>query len=130
MAPPGSDHLEGCFLTSDSFSESGESGPRIVWSPIYHPTWDRTAEEYVAAGLVGWGRSRRLAKAYDRAHGFVAYLGVQHFDPARWNLSGDPTTKFFASFIVRGRTADLQTYLALGDALAAVRAFHARLIEG
>jgi hypothetical protein len=100
---------------------------RIAWSAIYHPEWDATPLEYVAAGLVGWGRSRRLAKAHDAARAFTSYLGVQHFDPARWNLPGLPTAKFFASFFVSGRTVGLHTYPTMAAALTAIRSFHARL---
>jgi hypothetical protein len=99
----------------------------ITWSAIYHPEWDTTPQAYVTAGLVGWDRSRRLAKAYDPSRGFTSYLGVQHFDPTRWNVPGRPVAKFFASFLVRGRTAALRTFPTMTKALAEVQAFHARL---
>jgi hypothetical protein len=99
----------------------------VAWSSIYRSPWDARPEEYVSAGLVGWGRSRRLAKIQDSARAFKSYLGVQCFDPTRWNLPGDPSIKFFASFFVDGRTAGLRTYPTIGEALAAVRAFHAEL---
>ena len=61
----------------------------IHWSPIYQAEWDQAPEAYVDAGVVGVGRSRRLAKAEDASRAFTAYLGVQHWDPARWNLPGE-----------------------------------------
>ncbi len=103
---------------------------RISWSAIYCPGWDARPEEYVTSGLVGWGRSRRLARIHDATSAFTAYLGIQHFDPARWNLPGAPVAKYFASLLVRGRTVDLHTYPTMNDALAAVRTFHERLGTG
>jgi hypothetical protein len=103
------------------------SGLHLTWSSIYHPEWDWTPHAYVAAGLVGWGRSRRLAKAHDLQAGFTSYLGIQHFDPAHWNLPGIPSAKFFASFLVRRRTVALHTYPTMDQALAAVQEFHAHL---
>ena len=99
----------------------------IAWSPIYHPEWDATPEDYVAAGLVGWGRSRRLARAEDAAVALKAYLGVQHFDPSQWNLPGEAAAKFFLSLRVHGRTLWLRTFPTMAAALAALRAVHASL---
>ena len=48
----------------------------IHWSPIYQAEWDQAPEAYVDAGVVGVGRSRRLAKAEDASRAFTAYLGV------------------------------------------------------
>lgn len=111
-----------------SASPSGpEPGLVISWSPAYHPAWDDSPQAYVDAGVLAPGRSRRLAKVVDARHVFKAYLGVQHFDPARWNLSGEPTAKFFASFFLRGHTLTLRTYPTLPVALAAVQAFAAEL---
>lgn len=97
----------------------------IAWSPIYHAEWDTTPEVYVDAGLVGWGRSRRLARAEDTTLAFRAYLGVQHFDPAQWNLPGDATAKFFLSIRLHGQTLWLRTFPAMGEVMAALRAAHA-----
>lgn len=97
----------------------------ITWSPIYHTEWDAAPEEYVAAGLVGWGRSRRLARADDMVLAFRAYLGVQHFDPTQWNLPGEPTAKFFLSIRVHGRTLWLRTFPTMHEALAVLRSAHA-----
>ncbi len=103
---------------------------RISWSATYCPGWDARPEEYVTSGVVGWGRSRRLARIYDPTSAFTAYLGIQHFDPARWNLPGAPVAKYFASLFVRGRTVGLHTYATMNDALTAVRTFHERLGAG
>ncbi len=100
---------------------------RISWSPIYNPAWDDTPEAYVAQGLVAWGRSRRLARCEDsRAH-FKAYIGIQHEDPARWHVAGEPRTRCFLSLFLAGRTLSLRTYPTLTEALAALHAFHATL---
>jgi hypothetical protein len=66
-----------------------------------------------------------LARAEDAALAFKAYIGVQHFDPARWNLPGEATAKYFLSVIARGRTLWLRTFPTMGEALAALRAAHA-----
>jgi hypothetical protein len=95
----------------------------IVWSPIYLPAWDETPQAYVDAGTMAPGRSRRLAKITHARHDFKAYLGVRHFEPARWNLPGEPTTTFFASFFIAGRTVALRTFPTLSDALATVVTF-------
>lgn len=99
----------------------------IRWSPIYNSAWDADPGQYVDAALVEWGRSRRLARidAPDRA--FKAYLGVQHFDPARWNQPGEAQSKFFLSLFVAGRTVALRTYPTLPKAWEALAAFYAQL---
>ena len=61
----------------------------IVWSAAYRAAWDATPEAYVEAGVVGWSRSRRLARAEDASAGFKAYVGVQHYDPSRWHVAGE-----------------------------------------
>jgi hypothetical protein len=110
-----------------SRGDEPESHLSIEWSAIYHPEWDERPQAYFDAGLVAWNRSRRLAKVHDPAIGFTSYLGIQHFDPARWHLPGDATTKFFASFLVTGRSASLRTFASIGEAITAVREFHALL---
>lgn len=104
-------------------------GIRARWSPIYRPDWDDTPERYTEAGLVDWGRSRRLARFDDPALAFKAYAGVQHDDPARLNALGEPRTRFFLSLFVNNRTVSLRTYSTLDDALAALSAFHTALVE-
>ncbi|HKV84557.1 MAG TPA: hypothetical protein VJN88_08375 [Ktedonobacterales bacterium] len=102
----------------------------IAWSPIHNPAWDATPYEYVEAGLVGWGRSRRLARAADPSVALKAYLGLQHFDPARWMLPGEPTTKYFLSLFVAGRTISMRTFPTLTEALTALDTFYAGLSSG
>lgn len=99
----------------------------ITWSQIYHQEWDDAPGEYVESGVVGWGRSRRLARAEDPARRFKAYLGVQHFDPARYGLAGEAQPKFFVSLFASGRTVALRTYPTLRQAREALECFHAAL---
>lgn len=100
---------------------------RIQWSPAYNPAWDTTPEAYVAHGIVAWGRSRRLARCDDPRRHFKAYIGIQHDDPARWHVAGEPRTRYFVSLFLAGRTLSLRTYPTLADALAALYAFYATL---
>jgi hypothetical protein len=99
----------------------------IVWSVIYRPAWDATPEAYVEGGVVGWSRSRRLARAEDACVGFKAYVGVQHDDPSRWHVAGAPRTVFFVSFFQGGRTLALRTFPTMDAALAELRRVHAAL---
>ncbi|HLJ79881.1 MAG TPA: hypothetical protein VKT52_00255 [Ktedonobacterales bacterium] len=103
--------------------------PELIyqWSAIYRPEWDAIPEKYVECGLVGWGSSRRLARIADPARAFKAYFGVQHFDPGRWNLPGEPASKFFLSLFVRNRTVTLRTFPTLAAARAELERFHASL---
>jgi hypothetical protein len=95
----------------------------IEWSEWYRPAWDDQPEGYVEAGVVGWGRSRRLAKAQDSHADLKAYIGVQHNDPGRWNLAGDPSARFFLSIFIRGQTLTLRTYPTIAAALSALTTF-------
>lgn len=99
----------------------------ISWSAAYHPEWDLRPEDYVEHGVVGWGRSRRLARATDPTAHLTAYLGVQHWTPARWGLVGEPRTSFFLSLFLGGRTVALRTFPTLPAALAALYDFHMHL---
>jgi hypothetical protein len=101
--------------------------PVIEWAAIHQPAWDDAPGEYVAAGLVGWGRSRRLGRVTDPARRFKAYLGVQHFDPVRWGVAGEAQAKFFVSFFVGGRTVALHTHPIMAEVLAELADVHARL---
>lgn len=101
----------------------------IVWSPVYRPEWDDAPEEYVASGIVCRGRSRRLARAEDPTRRFKAYLGVQHFDPARYGLAGEAQAKFFVSLFVAGRTISLRTFSTLHEAREALERFWSRLAD-
>jgi len=95
-------------------------GLTIRWSPAYQPQWDETPQAYVDAGIVGVGRSRRLARVEDTQRAFKAYLGVQHWDPARWNLPGEERAVFFLSLFRNNRTLSLRTYPTIPAALAAL----------
>jgi hypothetical protein len=95
----------------------------IAWAPWYQPDWDEQPERYLEEGIVSWGRSRRLAKARDVRLGLKAYIGVQHYDPSRWNLPGEPSARYFLSLFVHGQTISLQTYPTIQAALAALAAF-------
>jgi hypothetical protein len=95
-------------------------GLTIHWSSVYQPQWDDMPQAYVDAGIVGAGRSRRLARASDTRHAFKAYLGVQHWDPSRWNLPGEERAVFFLSLFRDNRTLALRTYSTLTEALAAL----------
>jgi len=95
-------------------------GLTVRWSPVYQPQWDETPQAYVDAGIVGVGRSRRLAKAEDAQRAFKAYLGVQHWDPSRWNLPGKERAVFFLSLFRDNRTLALRTYPTVPAALSAL----------
>ena len=112
---------------ADTKAIAGEVRPSslaISWSSDYHFEWDERPEEYVRHGLVGWGRSRRLARAEDRATAFKGYLGVQHYDPVRWRVAGDVRSVFFLSLFMANQTISLRTYPSVGAALAELRRFH------
>ncbi len=112
----------------DTSNQTEIGGLEFTWSPIYQPQWDDQPEAYVQHGIVAWGMSRRLAKATDRQNAFKAYLGVQHFDPGHWHVSGEPRAAFFLSLFVHGRTIALRTFPICQDALAALYTFHATLL--
>ena len=96
----------------------------IHWAGWYDPDWDEQPERYVEEGIVGLGRSRRLAEVRDDALGIKAFIGVQHYDPGRWNLSGEPSARFFLSLFMYGWTVSLRTYPTIPAALAALASFH------
>jgi hypothetical protein len=99
----------------------------IQWSPVTCRAWDADPDAYVRAGAVGWGRSRRLGKLVDVERHFKAYVGIQHFDPDRWHLPGEPRAKVFLSLFLQGRTVALHTYPTMAEALEALRAFYRQL---
>ena len=99
----------------------------IEWSVAYHPEWDDMPDAYVEHGVVASGRSRRLARAEHARCALKAYLGVQHYDPTRYGLAGEPQAKFFLSLFVHGRTVTLRTFPTLGAARAALAHFHASI---
>ena len=102
-------------------SEADLAGMR--WSAERRPEWDATPAAYVEAGVVGWGRSRRMGKYLDAALRLKAYVGVQHYDPARWHVAGEPQAKFFLSLFLNGRTVTLRTFPTMTQALAALGEF-------
>jgi hypothetical protein len=99
---------------------------RIEWGAAYMPDWDNTPDEYASAGVVPWGRSRRLGML--REGRVKAYLGVQHMDPslAGWESVEEPSTRFFVSLFVDGRVVTLRTFPTMGAALARLGEFLAR----
>jgi hypothetical protein len=99
----------------------------IEWAAWYRPAWDERPDQYVEAGVVAWGKSRRLAKARDERLDVKAFIGVQHFDPGRWNLPGEPSVRFFLSVFVHSRTVSLRTYPTIAAALAALASFQVTL---
>ncbi len=101
--------------------------PPIEWAAIYELAWDAQPGAYVAAGLVGWGRSRRLGRVVAPARRFKAFLGVQHYDPERWGVAGAARAKFFVSLFVGGRTVALHTHPTMAAALADLTEFYTRL---
>ena len=114
-------------LIECGMSQADHSSLAIQWSQDYHTEWDAQPEEYVLHGLVGWGRSRRLARIEDPARAFKAYLGVQHDDPSRWNLTGSERSLYFLSLFLNHRTVALRTYTTLAAALDAIWRFHEQL---
>lgn len=99
----------------------------LRWSSIYGPAWDTTPDAYVEAGLVGWGRSRRLLRADAPTQRLKAYIGVQHSDPSRWGQAGEPRARFFLSVLLDKQTLFLRTCDTLPAALALLRQTHAWL---
>jgi len=95
----------------------------IEWADWYRQDWDEHPERYIEEGIVGWGHSRRLAKAHADRLGLKAYIGIQHYDPGRWNLSGEPAARFFLSLFVQRKTVSLRTYPTMHAARAALVAF-------
>lgn len=92
----------------------------LRWSREYQPIWDAAPMAYVEAGVVAWGRSRRLLRADATRLGMKAYLGVQHSDPSRWGLPGEPRAIFFLSVLLGKRTLFLHTYPTVPSALTAL----------
>lgn len=104
---------------------------QIRWSMWYEPAWNAAPERYMAADIVAWGRSRRLARFEVPAYGFKSYLGVQAWDPGQRNLPGVPEVRVFLSTFAHKRTLAMRTVAdvdlaldALADALDAVERAH------
>lgn len=99
------------------------------WSAVYTSAWDMTPDAYVDAGLVGWGRTRRLLRADDRRLGMKAYIGVRHSDPAQWGGQSEPHATYFLSVLLGKRTLFLRSCPTIPAALDLLRATHGRLSE-
>lgn len=110
-----------------SDNEQDTRVPRTAWSRIYTPAWDDTPQAYVEAGLVAWGRSRRLMRFDDPGLRIRAYAGVQHYDPARWNIPGEARARFFMSLFLDNRTVTLRTFATMADALSALDTFRSQV---
>ena len=116
MVPSGMSLPNRCRLAGSRYGRYNTNVDRaqleraIRWGVAYHPQWDATPDAYSEAGLVGWGRSRRLGKLV-LAPGFLAYIGVQHVDPQRagWGDLDAPTTRFFVSWFDGSRCLALRT---------------------
>ena len=95
----------------------------VAWAAHYRPEWDADLDAYVDAGVVAWGKTRRLGKVElpGAAHGagFKAYIGVQHVDPRRggWALAV-PEARFFVSWFVGRRCLGLRVAPTIPAALA------------
>lgn len=113
---------------SDTSDEWQIGMPSVRWSAHYEPRWDATPDAYAEAGIVPWGRSRRLMRADDTRLGMKAYLGVQHSDPSRWGLPGDARTRFFLSVLLGKRTLFLRTFDTASEAFAVLHETHDRLM--
>lgn len=95
----------------------------MLWSRDYHREWDDQPDGYVAAGVVQWGRSRRLGLAV--LGPCKGYVGVQHVDPRRpgWNIVDRPQARFFVSLFAGGTCVSLRTYPSMSEALVALGGF-------
>jgi hypothetical protein len=98
------------------------------WSAIYHPEWDNDPEHYLRCGFVTWGHSRRLARFTDPMHGFTAYIGLHHADPASWGAPDPARTRYFLSLFVAGKASTLRTYTTLTEARAALQAAYEQVV--
>lgn len=101
----------------------------VRWNPTYHPEWDATPERYQQAGIVGWGRSRRLGRLPPDQYGLHGYLGVQHADPSRWGQDAPPRTRFFASAFLGQRVIWLRTFATMAETLDALAAYARQVAE-
>ena len=102
---------------------------RLQFSSEWRAEWASAPEAYIAAGVVGWERTRRLLRGDDPVLGLRVYLGVRHTDPSRWGLEGEPSATFFASALSSGRTLFLRTYPTAMEALNALSAVRAELLR-
>ena len=98
----------------------------IEWHREYRSEWDDAPDEYERAGVVGWGRSRRLG--IYKSGKVKAYLGVQHVDISRvgWGIADEAHTRFFLSLFRDGVVVTLRTFSRIDEALDALAAFISR----
>jgi hypothetical protein len=94
----------------------------IILSGIVDP------ERYLRCGFLKCGHSRRLARFTDPLHGFKAYIGLHHADPASLGAPGPARTRYFLSLFVPGKASTLRTYTTLTEARAALQAAYEQLI--
>src|SRR4051794_13098320 len=89
----------------------------INWHLEYRPAWDHDPGRYLEAGVVDWGKSRRLGMI--SVANLKAYLGVQHIDPSKpgWGFVAGPEARFFVSIFVSGQVITLRTFPTLNAAL-------------
>lgn len=89
----------------------------IDWHSEYRPEWDSSPDLYESAGVVGWGKSRRLGLL--RVGRVKAYLGVQHVDPDEpgWRILDATQARFFVSLFVSGQVVTLRTFPTVREAL-------------
>jgi hypothetical protein len=90
----------------------------IRWHRVYTPAWDDAPDDYVANGLLQWGKSRRLGM-FERGP-LKAYVGVQHVDPQLpgWAAVADePHARFFVSLFIDGQCVALRTVPTMDSAL-------------
>ena len=98
----------------------------IKWHREYRPEWDDAPGEYERAGVVGWGRTKRLG-AY-KAGRVKAYLGVQHVDTdkAAWAMAGAPHARFFVSLFRDDLPVALRTFPTIDACLDLLADFSSR----
>lgn len=103
--------------------EQSELRALVKWHKDYVEAWDARPEEYLEAGVVQWGRSRRLGLFSIDA--VKAYIGVQHVDPSRqgWAVVDEPSARFFLSLFLAGRCVTLRTFPTMVATLEALDSF-------
>jgi hypothetical protein len=95
----------------------------ITWGEAYRPKWDDSPQRYRDAGLVPWGKSRRLGAL--RLGSLKGYVGVQHIDPTLpdWGFVEEPQSRFFVSMFQQGQSVGLRTFPTVNLALQALAGF-------
>ncbi len=100
----------GVFATLNMILTTSELRENIDWHREYRPEWDGSPDQYEQAGIVGWGKSRRLGTY--RSDQIKAHIGVQHVDTNMrgWNIAEEPYTRFFISLFENNRVVTLRTF--------------------